>query len=149
MAGEKNLKYKPEYDKLAENYCKLGAKDSDLAGFFDVTEKTINNWKCDFESFFHSIKSGKDFYDSISVEDSLLKRALGYEITEEKQEDGTNGSKTTTTKKHVAGDTTAMIFWLKNRNPSRWRDKQEIEQNTTITVKKGLGDFYADIANDD
>ncbi len=28
-----------------------------------------------------------------------------------------------------APDTTACIFWLKNRKPAEWRDKQDVEMN--------------------
>ena len=52
-------------------------------------------------------------------------RAKGYEVTEVRDEVSEQGVKKVTTKKHVAGDTTAMIFWLKNRQPKQWRDKQE------------------------
>lgn len=144
MAGQKNSKYKPEYDTLAFNYCSLGADDVKLGELFNVTKTTINNWKNDHPTFFDSLKRGKGAHDSIRVEDSLLKRALGYEWTEEKQEDGTNGSKTTTVNKHVPGDATSMIFWLKNRDPNRWREKQEISHVLSDNFEDLLGD-----ANDD
>ena len=56
---------------------------------------------------------------------SLFGRAKGYEVTEVRDEVSEQGVKKVTTQKHVAGDTTAMIFWLKNRQPRQWRDKQE------------------------
>jgi hypothetical protein len=30
---------------------------------------------------------------------------------------------------HVPPDTTAAIFWLKNRDPARWRDAWQIDAN--------------------
>ena len=67
----------------------------------------------------------------IQVENALLKRALGYDYTEEKVEvSEKDGRKVTQTVKHVAPDTTAQIFWLKNRRPDRWRDKPAAEDRT-------------------
>ena len=75
------------------------------------------------------------------VAKSLFKRAIGTSITEEKQEDGTNGSKTTTTTKDVAPDTAAAIFWLKNRQPDIWRDKKEVSlDNAQVTPWSEIGD---------
>ena len=116
--------YKEEYNDLAFKYCLMGATDVRLAEFFDVTEKTINNWKIDYPEFFQSIKRGKHEADA-EVVNSLYGRAKGYEVTEVRDEVSDQGVKKVTTKKHIAGDTTAMIFWLKNRQPKQWRDKQE------------------------
>ncbi|HQE49834.1 MAG TPA: hypothetical protein PKV93_10855, partial [Fervidobacterium sp.] len=65
---------------------------------------------------------------------ALLKRALGYEYEEvkqiiEKDEKGKDRKRIEKTIKHVIPDTTAQIFWLKNRKPHEWRDKREIETN--------------------
>ena len=59
------------------------------------------------------------------------KTRRGLQCLWDRQEDGTNGSKTTTTEKQVAPDTAAAIFWLKNRQPDIWRDKKEmvVEEN--------------------
>ena len=59
----------------------------------------------------------------------MLKRALGYEYEEETYE---NGILTKKVKKQVAPDTTAQIFWLKNRQVKKWRDKVEIADNDAI-----------------
>ena len=140
MAGEKNSKYKTEYDELAYNYALLGVTDKQLAEFFDVSEVTINEWKKVHPSFLKSLKDGKSTADA-QVARSLFKRALGFSVSEEKQEDGTNGSKTTTTIKEVAPDTTAAIFWLKNRQPEIWRDKKEVSfDNGSVTPWSEIGE---------
>lgn len=36
--------------------------------------------------------------------------------------------------KEVVPDTTAQIFWLKNRKPAQWRDKQDIEHSGGISI---------------
>lgn len=70
---------------------------------------------------------------SIQVENALLKRALGYEYMEERVEiSEKDGRKVIQTTKTVPPDTTAQIFWLKNRRPDKWRDKPE-EQTEAAT----------------
>ena len=60
------------------------------------------------------------------VESALYKRAIGYEYTETSKEVGLDGVKIKTTVKQVAPDVTAQIYWLNNRRPDRWRNKQDI-----------------------
>jgi len=125
MAGEKNSKYKPEYDELVYNYCLLGATDKRIADFFDVTEQTVNNWKNDHPSFFESMSAGKIQADAV-VARALFKRATGY-----------IGKKTVTASfqgeigdiqevdEHIQPDITAIMFWLRNRQPEVWRNNPE------------------------
>lgn len=124
--------YKEDYVKLAYNYCIMGADDKKLAEFFEVTVTTVNNWKNQYPEFLESIKKGKDIYDTGTVEKSLLDRANGYTHEEVKlfqfydKESGEVKIKEHTIAKHYPPDPTSMIFWLKNRNPARWRDKMEL-----------------------
>src|SRR5690349_20416301 len=76
MAGRPS-KYKPEFDAQAVNLCKLGATDRELAEFFGVSERTLNDWKSEHPGFLQSLKRGKDESDN-RVEQSLYRRALGY-----------------------------------------------------------------------
>ena len=125
--------YKEEYAEQAYKLCLLGATDKDMADFFEVSEQTINAWKKKQPSFIESLKKGKVMADS-NVAQKLYKRANGYEYTEKKIErDADSGKvfKETLTTKQVAADTTAQIFWLKNRQPDKWRDKQEFEHSET------------------
>jgi DNA-binding XRE family transcriptional regulator len=131
MANGRKTKYKQEYDELAFNYCLLGAKDTQLAEFFNVTEQTINNWKKDHPSFFESIKKGKQDADA-EVANSLFHRAKGYSHPEVKVFNNQGEIVTHDTVKHYAPDPTSAIFWLKNRQPKLWRDKQEIENTHKI-----------------
>ena len=123
-------KYKDEYCELAFNYCLLGATDADLARFFEVSESTINQWKLDHIEFSESIKKGKVDADAL-VAKSLFQRAVGYQYIETKNEMSEQGMKKSVTTKEVVPDTTAQIFWLKNRQPKLWRDKQEIDNKST------------------
>lgn len=132
--GGRPTAYKPEYCELAKNYCLLGAIDTDLARFFGVVESTINKWKIDFPEFSESLKEGREMADSM-VAQRLFTRAIGYSHVDTKF--ATFEGQITDAKeyiKHYAPDTVACIFWLKNRRPDLWRDKQEIES----TSKKEL-----------
>jgi hypothetical protein len=128
--------YKPEYDKQAYRFCLLGATDKDLADFFGVAESTINNWKIAHPSFLESIKSGK-YEADMQIAESLHKRAKGYEIVETVlTKDGPID-----VEKHYPPDPTSMIFWLKNRQPKHWRDKQEVDQNVNHNLPESYNDF--------
>lgn len=119
--------YREEYAEQARKLCLLGYTDKQLADFFNVSEQTINAWKTKHPKFLESIKRGKEIAD-IEVVESLYKRALGIEYEEvELKTDGKAKSKRVV-KKFIPPDTTAQIFWLKNRQPQKWRDKQIPEQ---------------------
>lgn len=120
--------FKPEYAEQAKKLCRLGATDADLADFFGVTFQTINNWKVQHPKFFESLKLSKEEADQ-RVEQSLFNRAMGYSCNEDDIRVVNNEIVITPTIKHYPPDTTAMIFWLKNRKPTEWRDKQEIEHS--------------------
>lgn len=137
-------KYRKEFAKQAEKLCKKGFTDKDLANFFDVQEQTINNWKKDHPEFLESLKEGKRHSDDL-VEDSLYRRALGYKYEELKTETSKDGTKETVTIKQLAGDTTAQIFWLKNRRPEKWRDKTE----TSITLSDDFDSLMSDASSDE
>ncbi|MGL5280362.1 MAG: helix-turn-helix domain-containing protein [Plesiomonas shigelloides] len=125
-------KYREEYDEQARKLCLLGATDKDIADFFDVTEQTINNWKKEFPSFFESLKRGKIIADA-SVAEKLFHRAIGYSHPEVKI--ATADGKITDSQefqKHYAPDPVAAIFWLKNRQPDKWRDKQVVSHEGQI-----------------
>lgn len=93
-----------------------------------ICTSTLYNWKNDHLEILEALKKGKDVVDRL-VENALLKRALGYEYEEisEKYELGTLTERKVT-KKQVVPDTTAQIFWLKNRKPQDWRDKRHVEE---------------------
>ncbi len=115
-------KYKPEYDEQAKKLCSsFAATDYDLANFFDVDLSTINRWKLAHPSFCESIKLNKEIADS-KIEESLYHRAKGYavEVDELFHYQGEIYSQRIV--KHFPPDPTSMIFWLKNRKPSDWRD---------------------------
>ena len=126
--------YRKYFDMQAYNYCKLGATDDNLAEFFGVTYVTVNKWKKIHSGFITSIRDGKREYDD-KIEKSLSQRALGYSHIEEKIFNNQGEIIRAETTKHYPPDTAACIFWLKNRKPEKWREKQEIKHD----VKEGSG----------
>ncbi|WP_312340233.1 helix-turn-helix domain-containing protein [Anaerospora hongkongensis] len=118
-----------------EAWARNGLTDEQIASNMGVSVATLYNYKKDFVEILEALKRGKEVVD-IQVENALLKRALGYQFTEVTRERVYNES----TKKHkfeitkkvikeVQPDTTAQIFWLKNRKPAEWRDRKDIDAN--------------------
>jgi len=124
--GGRPTKYRDDYAEQAYKYCLLGADDKRLAELFDIDVATVNNWKISHPEFFESIKRGKELADA-EVANRLYNRAMGYSHPEDKifMHDGEPVIVPTT--KHYPPDATSAIFWLKNRQPSKWRDTQNIE----------------------
>lgn len=122
----------PEGLLKVEGWARDGLTDKQIAEKIGITEQTLNVWKKSYSSFSESLKKGKEVVDR-QVENALLRRALGYEYEEvkEKYEDGEMIERTIT-KKEVVPDTTAQIFWLKNRKRENWSDKQSIEISKPI-----------------
>lgn len=123
-------KYKAEYAIQGKKLCEKGFIDDELADFFCVDVSTLNRWKGAHPEFQESLKRGKRHSDD-KVVDALYNRALGYETKEFKLEESDTGKKSVVITKQVAGDTTAQIFWLKNRQPAEWRDRQELAHSLT------------------
>lgn len=134
-------RYKAEYAEQALKLCRLGATDVELADFFEVAESTLNNWKKAHPGFLESIKRGKVLSDA-EVADKLFKRATGYEHPEDDIRAVNGEIVITPTTKHYPPDTGAAIFWLKNRQSAKWRDKQEAEQSGD-GMHKVLSDLIA------
>jgi hypothetical protein len=93
---------------LIEGWARDGATIQDIADNLSICKNTLYKYMEKYSELKKAIKNGKEVID-YAVENALLKKAL-------------------------AGDTVAQIFWLKNRKPKQWRDKQEIEHNATLNV---------------
>lgn len=122
----------PECLLKIEGWARDGLTDKQIAHNIGITEQTLNVWKNKFPSLLESLKKGKEVVDR-QVENALLKRALGYTYTETTKElidDILVVTKEVT--KEVAPDTTAQIFWLKNRKPHEWRDKKDLDMKAEI-----------------
>jgi hypothetical protein len=140
MAGRPS-KYDPEVmPTLAAQKMREGYTREMLAEYFGVTAKTIYEWQDKFSEFREALKSEGAYVDA-QVENALLRRALGgivtnHTVTEETTyfKDGTlSKEKRVEEYGEAPPDTTSMIFWLKNRQPARWRDVKAME----LTGKDG------------
>lgn len=121
----------PDSLLMLECWARDGLTDEQIAHNVGVSTKTLYEWKKTHGEISEALKRGKAVVD-YEVENALLKRALGYEYTEERIEvSEKDGKKVIQTVKQVVPDTTAQIFWLKNRKPDKWRDKQEPNSGDT------------------
>lgn len=119
-------KFKPEYVDQAQKLAKLGATDIEVADFFSVDVRTLYRWKGEFEEFCQALKVGKEEADD-RVERSLFARANGYEHDEVDIRVVGGAIVQTGIRKYYPPDTTAAIFWLKNRKPEQWREMKAVE----------------------
>ena len=134
-----------------QGWARDGLTEEQIAHNMGIGLTTLKDWKGKFPSILTAIKKGKAPVD-IEVENALLKRAMGYnydEVIKELVPTGRIGDdgkpiykqhvKTVT--KHMPPDTTAQIFWLKNRRPGKWRDKIEAAPETANELLQSLFDL--------
>lgn len=109
---------------LIGGWARDGLTDEQIAHNMGISRSTLNEWKKKYPDISDTLKKGKDVVD-IQVENALLKRALGYKYKETTKKLTKSGFMMVTKEviKEVVPDTTAQIFWLKNRRPDKWRDK--------------------------
>lgn len=109
-----------------EGWTRDGLTDEQIATNMGIRRETLIAWKKKYPEINNAMKKGKEVVDK-QVENALLKRALGYTFNETSivKKDG-KVVEQKIVKKEVPGDTTAQIFWLKNRKPAEWRDKKDI-----------------------
>lgn len=127
--GGRPTKYKPEFAKQAVPLCEHGFTDQELADFFEVNIATLYRWKAAHPEFRDAIKNAGEIADD-RVERSLYQKAIGYEQDAVKvfMPAGASDPVYAPIRERVAADTTAAIFWLKNRRKEQWRDTSRQEQ---------------------
>lgn len=140
----------PEGLLKIEGWARDGLTDEQIAHNMGIAYSTLREWRDSYSALSAALKRGKEVVDRM-VENALLKRALGYEYEEisEKYELGILTERKVT-KKQVVPDTTAQIFWLKNRKPIDWRDKRNSDDiEDTSTVDDGFMEALNATARDD
>jgi hypothetical protein len=126
--------YRQEYVQQVADMAERGATDTEIADALDVSVRTLYRWKALHDDFRQVLKIAKEVADE-RVEQSLYHRALGFERDAVKIFCSKDGEVTTVPfREQVAPDTTACIFWLKNRKRSEWRDKVEHELSGEVTT---------------
>lgn len=118
-------KWDDKFVSLAEKAALLGATDREIAEMMEVSERTLNYWKHDHPELAAAIMVGKETADA-RVEQSLYRRALGYSHDAVKIMTVEGSVHVEPFVEHFPPDTTAAIFWLKNRKPAEWRDKTDV-----------------------
>lgn len=134
-----------------EDWVRNGATDEEIAKRLGIAYSTFKEYKKEFSAFSAILKKSKDFVDA-QVENALLERAIGGKVSlrrpfKVKRTIYNNGRKVEEKEEivyaeyeeYVIPDTTAQIFWLKNRRPDKWRDKPiqgaDDEKDDGITIK--------------
>jgi|SRR5690625_288699 len=120
-----------------EGWARDGLTDEQIAQNIGINPATLYRWKDRYCEICEALKRGKEVVDR-QVENALLKRALGYRYEEITYEFGEEVKRVT---KEVVPDTTAQIFWLKNRRPDRWRDRQDINHSGSIDSNNPFADL--------
>lgn len=130
--------YKPEFARIAFRHALLGATDKEIAEILEVDVSTVNRWKLVHPAFCESLKKGKKEADA-HVAKCLYGRATGYDHPDTHISNFQGVITVTPVTKHHPPDVTAQIFWLKNRQPDRFRDKPEVSVtlNNEVTVDTG------------
>lgn len=120
-----------------EAWARNGLSEEQISKNLGVAFSTFRRAKKDPEygqRICTALLRGKEVVD-FEVENMLHKRAMGYAYDEVKEEyEGGVLTKRTVIKKFVPPDVTAQIFWLKNRKPTDWRDRREVDN--TIALEK-------------
>lgn len=106
----------------------LGAKETEVADFFGVSQQTITTWKSAHPEFLAAMRDGKEKADT-EIASSLYHRAKGYshEAVKIFMPAGASEPVYAPYTEHFPPDTAAASLWLRNRQPRRWRDKQDLE----------------------
>jgi transposase len=158
--GPKTVEYDAKrHPVIAAALAAQGMIDDQIQAMMGIAKPMYYRWKKRYPEFAAAVTDAKAPVDD-SVEKSLLQRAHGYEYEEVEQvgkQVGTDANgkpiihkdKLRVIKKHVPPDTTACIFWLKNRRPAQWRDVQGREHSGDLNVSVGSFADLAKLVTDD
>ena len=120
-------KYNPLYHPQVVYWmANAGLTDEQIAKEFKIVKKTIYAWRRKYPDFDLAMAEGKRAPDE-RVERTLYQRAIGYSCPEDKIMQYEGKPIIVHTIRHYPPDVVAQIFWLKNRQPDKWRDKHEID----------------------
>lgn len=132
---------------LLEGWARDGLTQQQIAKNMGIGLTTLKEWKKKEPTILTALKKGKEVVD-FEVENALLKKALGYTITLHKQKVTKDGDVVDTEEEmHVPPDTTAQIFWLKNRKTNKWRDKV-VDDEIKVASNGILNEIKEALAND-
>jgi hypothetical protein len=120
--------YDPNFVSRVLEMAERGATDIEIADSLEVSVRTLYRWKAEHDDFRQALSVAKEIADE-RVERSLYQRALGYEQDSVKifMPAGATKPVFAEFREHIQPDTTACIFWLKNRKRDQWRDRVDNE----------------------
>ena len=138
----------PEGLLKLEGWARDGLTDEQIAHNMGISRETLSQWRKKYSDISDTLKRGKEVVDR-EVENALLQKALGFKETVRKaikcKEVKYDNGKRVSEKEHieyaeeevyVPPDTTAQIFWLKNRRPDKWKDKQDVQVSGTLEAEQ-------------
>ncbi|MGN6768262.1 MAG: helix-turn-helix domain-containing protein [Rhizobiaceae bacterium] len=127
--------YDVSMNDMVRKLALLGLTDKEIAEFFGVTERTLNNWKNEYPAFFQSLSEGKTIADA-EVADSLYKRATGeHVIVEKAYRNKTTGEvEIVKVKQFIPGESGAAKLWLTNRRRQNWADSQNVNLTGSLDI---------------
>jgi hypothetical protein len=138
--GRKTKYDAKEFPRRAFDLARQGMIDEDIAAALGIGVTSLYKYANQYPKFAKALKDGRRPVD-FEVENALLKRAKGFTFTETTEEPTVDPETsevrmvvTKRVRKHIAPDTTAAIFWLKNRRPKLWRDKHDVELTGVLDV---------------
>jgi hypothetical protein len=124
MAG-RPTKYCVAYVKLAARAARAGFTQTQIARFLDVDDSTLERWIVAYPAFRGAIKDSGLIADE-GVVRTLYERARGFTKRSTRQVMTKEGEvRTLVDEQYFPPDTSACIFWLKNRQKELWRDRYE------------------------
>ena len=128
-------KYRPDRLSTIKGWARDGLINKEIAARLGISEATLYDWKNKYPEFSEALKEGKEDAD-YRVENSLFSRAVGYEYEEVEETFNIRGElvRRKICKKTVLPDVTAQIFWLKNRRPESWKDRQELAHSGSVDI---------------
>lgn len=115
MPGGRKSKYDPTMIPTVEMWARDGLTEVEIALKLGIGHTAFNDWKRKIPEFANALKTNKEAADA-RVEKALYTKALD-------------------------GDTTAQIFWLKNRQPAKWRDKRDLRVEGQIVIEAAFEDY--------
>lgn len=132
----------PNHLLILGAWARDGLTDEDIAHNIGISRSTLKEWKKKIPDISATLNTNKAIAD-IRVENALYKKAIGCTVKEIviskiKNPDGTVTETERTVERELPPDTTAGIFWLKNRKPKDWRDKQEVELSGNVGMTDAL-----------
>ena len=150
----------PDGLMLLAAWARDGLSKEQIAANCGVSRSTLAEWEKRFPDISDALVRSKDVAD-VEVENALYIKCLGYNVPvtkhyklKEVRYDEDTGKKLSEVERlveveeqiHVPADTTAQKFWLSNRRPDSWRDKQQVEANVDSELHVSLADELKDFA---